>query len=186
MRFALITVALAAASASASTLLGRQSIPACAGTCIANADLGGCSATDNTCLCKSSTFVTSTATCIESSCKGDDLDAAIAAAEQLCAAVGVTLSDLPTGSATTAGASSSASGSAPATTATSPATTSGTKAATTSGTKAASTYSAGASTAGSSSSSSAPASTSSKSAGSIVGVNAFAGMAAFGLAALAL
>ncbi|EDR04189.1 uncharacterized protein LACBIDRAFT_304862 [Laccaria bicolor S238N-H82] len=175
MRFALVTVALAAASASASSLYSRQNIPACAGTCIASADLGGCSATDNACLCKSTAFVDSTAACIETACTGSDLQAAIAAAEALCAAVGVTLSGLPTGSATTAAATGASSGSAAATTATTPAS---------SKSAAASSHSAAAS--GSSTSSSAPAATSSKSAGSISGVNAFAGMAAFGLAALAL
>ncbi|KIK02556.1 hypothetical protein K443DRAFT_515923 [Laccaria amethystina LaAM-08-1] len=172
MRFALATVALAAASASASTLFGRQSIPACAGKCIASANLGGCAATDNACLCRSQAFLSTAIPCVEMTCTGSDLAEAKNAAEQLCLAVGVTLTAV-LGSATAAasetGASSTASGSAAAVTTPAPSS------------------SIAASSAGSSTSSSAPAATSSsKSAGSIVGVNAFAGMAAFGLAALAL
>ena len=108
MRFALVTVALAAASASAFNLVARQNIPctlvatqlhvsqnhgtdilhpACAGTCIASADLGGCSDTDDACLCKNSAFVSSTYACIQKTCQGSDLQAAITAAQSLCAAV---------------------------------------------------------------------------------------------------
>ncbi|EDQ99285.1 uncharacterized protein LACBIDRAFT_295998 [Laccaria bicolor S238N-H82] len=90
----------------AHSLFSRQNIPSCAGECIASADLGGCATTDNACLCKSKVFVSSTAACIERTCTGSDLATAIAAAEAICAAAGVTLSDLPTVSATATGPSS--------------------------------------------------------------------------------
>ncbi|KIJ93339.1 hypothetical protein K443DRAFT_112214, partial [Laccaria amethystina LaAM-08-1] len=96
------------ASLLAHTLFSRQSIPACLSTCLANADLGGCVATDNACLCKSQVFVTGVATCVYQACTGADLTAAFNDAEQLCLAVGVTLSAVPPGSTTTTGASSPA------------------------------------------------------------------------------
>lgn len=88
----------------------------CALTCIASANLAGCSSTDNKCLCTSQAFISSTTTCIESTCQGDDLQNAIAFAQQTCEAVGVTLSTpaatstAPAGSSTS-GASASTTGS---------------------------------------------------------------------------
>lgn len=59
----------------------------CASSCLADADFDGCNSTDDTCLCKSSTFVNSVTSCIESSCSGNDLQTAEADAQQLCLAV---------------------------------------------------------------------------------------------------
>ncbi|KAF9001187.1 hypothetical protein BDQ17DRAFT_1426752 [Cyathus striatus] len=179
MRFsvAALTILGAALSASASTLLARQSIPTCGQPCILNADLGSCSATDTLCLCQSSAFVSSTTQCIVSSCSGQDLQDAEAAARALCAQVGVTLTDSVAASSTTA-ASGSSTGAAASSTATSPAA-SGSGSSTRSGSSAASTPA-------SSSSSSAPATSSSASSASKNGINAVAGLAAIGLAALAL
>ncbi|KAL5478523.1 hypothetical protein ACEPAI_2707 [Sanghuangporus weigelae] len=106
MRFA---VALLFAGFASASLYQRQTVPQCALTCIANADLGGCSATDNNCLCNNPQFVSSTASCIESSCTGDDLNNAIGFAQQTCEAVGVTLTDTSAGSATGSATSSGAS-----------------------------------------------------------------------------
>ncbi|KAF8237630.1 hypothetical protein L208DRAFT_1246381, partial [Tricholoma matsutake] len=58
----------------------------CAASCIANANLQGCAATNNTCLCTNQAFVNGTTTCIEASCTGSDLTNAIAASQTLCAA----------------------------------------------------------------------------------------------------
>ncbi|KAJ7130341.1 hypothetical protein C8R44DRAFT_978450 [Mycena epipterygia] len=94
MRFSatLAIFSLFAASASASyTPLHRRQFPNCASSCLANPNLGGCTAGDDTCLCNSNVFVTSTFQCIEAACKGQDLATAIAGAASLCAAVHVTL-----------------------------------------------------------------------------------------------
>ncbi|KAJ7764614.1 hypothetical protein DFH07DRAFT_770460 [Mycena maculata] len=94
MRFsaALAVSALFAAFVSASTLpLHRRQFPNCASNCLANPDLGGCTAGDDTCLCNNDVFVSSTFSCIEAACTGDDLEQAIAGAASLCAAVHVTL-----------------------------------------------------------------------------------------------
>ncbi|KAI6110104.1 hypothetical protein F5141DRAFT_1004140, partial [Pisolithus sp. B1] len=48
----------------------------CADTCITSANLGGCSATDNSCLCRSQSFVSAVTSCIETSCSGSDLQQA--------------------------------------------------------------------------------------------------------------
>ncbi|KAJ7628300.1 hypothetical protein FB45DRAFT_748489, partial [Roridomyces roridus] len=61
--------------------------PACAGECIAHPNTGGCSASDDTCLCKNSVFVQSTFQCIESTCQGADLANAIQTFKNICAAV---------------------------------------------------------------------------------------------------
>lgn len=70
------------------SLFSRQNIPTCEGTCIASANLGSCAATDTACLCKSDTFISSVAACVEKTCTGSDLSTAITATEQLCIAVG--------------------------------------------------------------------------------------------------
>ncbi|KAF8177665.1 hypothetical protein BJ912DRAFT_674045 [Pholiota molesta] len=135
MRFSTVAFTLfgAAASASASSLVARQSpYPDCANPCIASADLGSCGQTDTHCLCTSPAFVSGTTTCIEGACTGADLQKAISVSQGLCAAVGVTLSSTSTG--TTAATSS------PSSTPTSPAvtTTSASSTGTGSGTSAAS------------------------------------------------
>ncbi|KAI6115318.1 hypothetical protein EDD16DRAFT_1594859 [Pisolithus croceorrhizus] len=112
MRAAVALVALSAALSSASAgLVSRQSLPSCANPCITNANLGGCSATDDTCLCESQTFINSTTTCIESSCTGNDLQEAEQYAQSLCLAVGVTLTiatPTPTSTSPTSSSSSTA------------------------------------------------------------------------------
>ncbi|KAI6018318.1 hypothetical protein EDC04DRAFT_2742509 [Pisolithus marmoratus] len=116
MRFAVAFVTLSAALSSVSAgFVTRQTLPACAQTCITNADLGGCSITDDTCLCNNQTFVSSTTSCIESSCTGSDLQEAEQYAQSLCLAVGVTLTiSTPTASSTvTATAKSTATSTSP-------------------------------------------------------------------------
>ncbi|KAK7040743.1 hypothetical protein VNI00_009649 [Paramarasmius palmivorus] len=95
--------------AALTTSVSAQNLPTCAFTCVASADTGSCGM-DNKCLCSSQAFVESTTKCIMSSCTGDDLQAAVAGAQQLCADAGVTLS-VPSASST-APSSSNTSGSA--------------------------------------------------------------------------
>ncbi|KAJ7628322.1 hypothetical protein FB45DRAFT_1059116 [Roridomyces roridus] len=93
---AIATFALFAATASASVTpaipsVFRRQLPNCAGDCIAHPNTGGCSASDDTCLCNNSVFVQSTFQCIQAACQGEDLANAIKAAADLCLAVHVTL-----------------------------------------------------------------------------------------------
>ncbi|KAF8064931.1 hypothetical protein FPV67DRAFT_1628168 [Lyophyllum atratum] len=161
MRFSLAVLALTAASASAS-VLSRQAggIPECALPCLAgpDVDLHGCAGNDNACLCKNADFISESTACITKACESDpaQLQQAITLAQGLCAAVGVTLTSAP---ATTAATSAPA---------TSPTATRPTTSAPTTGT----------------SSGAAPAQTSNGARTNTAG--AFAGIAAFGLAALAL
>ncbi|KDR76917.1 hypothetical protein GALMADRAFT_138956 [Galerina marginata CBS 339.88] len=96
MRFSTVAFTLlgAAASASASTLVGRQdTLPSCAVPCTTSADLGGCVVSDTHCLCTNPAFVGSTTTCIEKACTDPkDLASALAFSQGLCLKVGVTLS----------------------------------------------------------------------------------------------
>ncbi|KAF5366599.1 hypothetical protein D9758_008974 [Tetrapyrgos nigripes] len=102
---------------SASSVSRRQSgLPDCAFTCISTADTGNCVRSDNDCLCRNQAFIDSTTQCIESSCSGNDLQAALSGAQQLCALVGVTLTSTPTLSATDTSSSASSTGTSPATT----------------------------------------------------------------------
>ncbi|KAG9096467.1 hypothetical protein FRC07_010931 [Ceratobasidium sp. 392] len=109
MRVSFAVLALAAV-ASASSVFRRQSMPACAMTCIMNANTqdSGCDATDNTCLCKNQAFIQSTSTCIASTCQGNDLKDANEAASALCAAAGVTLTPTDPSATETAPAETSA------------------------------------------------------------------------------
>ncbi|QRV84983.1 CFEM domain protein [Ceratobasidium sp. AG-Ba] len=109
---------LAFVAAASASVFERQSIPSCAMQCMASADYGSCQPTDNACLCKSDTFVNSTYACIASTCKGNDLENAIAGARALCAASGVTLTQsIPASTAapTATSPAGSSSGSASAT-----------------------------------------------------------------------
>ncbi|QRV99018.1 CFEM domain protein [Ceratobasidium sp. AG-Ba] len=107
---------LAFVAAASASVFERQGIPACAMQCMATADYGSCQPTDNACLCKSDTFVNSTYICIASTCKGDDLDSAIAGARALCAASGVTLTQsIPASTGAPTATSPAGSGSASAT-----------------------------------------------------------------------
>ncbi|CAE6471573.1 unnamed protein product [Rhizoctonia solani] len=98
MRVSVVVAALAAV-ASASTLTRRQ-YPSCAMPCIQSADIGNCSPTDNTCMCKNQSFIDSTAVCVKKNCTGDDLTRANEISKALCLAAGVTLSETATPSAT--------------------------------------------------------------------------------------
>ncbi|KAK7436690.1 hypothetical protein VKT23_018945 [Stygiomarasmius scandens] len=104
--FALFVPAALVLLASASSVsLWKRQFPSCAMPCVASADTGSCVPTDNSCLCRSESFVNSTTECIESSCSGNDLQAALSGAQQLCAAVGVTLTSTPTPTPTSESAS---------------------------------------------------------------------------------
>ncbi|KAI0267351.1 hypothetical protein BC834DRAFT_74568 [Gloeopeniophorella convolvens] len=113
MRFslAIVAVAFASTASASSVLFPRQAgYPDCSLPCLANPDLGTCKITDITCLCNSSAFVVSTTQCIESSCTGNDLQTAEAAARSQCEAVGVTLtSSVPPPSSTAPSGSSTSS-----------------------------------------------------------------------------
>ncbi|KXN93055.1 hypothetical protein AN958_10372 [Leucoagaricus sp. SymC.cos] len=82
-----VTVAALASAASANVVSRQDGLPACAMQCLSTADLDGCVSTDNACLCKSTKFVESSTVCIGNTCKGSDLQAALQAAQQLCAIV---------------------------------------------------------------------------------------------------
>ncbi|EAU83766.1 hypothetical protein CC1G_07501 [Coprinopsis cinerea okayama7 len=106
-----LTVLAAVASVSASALYRRQ-YPSCANACLAAADFGNCEMTDNFCLCSSEPFVSSTTTCIQAACEGEDLETALFVSRELCERVGVTLGGpTPTGDAATPSGSGSGSGS---------------------------------------------------------------------------
>ncbi|KAF8622400.1 hypothetical protein AX15_007052 [Amanita polypyramis BW_CC] len=121
MRFAAATVlsVLAASGAvSASSLEARQSpFPTCAQSCLANANLGGCVATDTACTCKNTEFVNSVTQCFFASCQGSDLTKAVSTAQALCRAVGITLTSTPviTGTGSAYGASATGNSSVTAT-----------------------------------------------------------------------
>ncbi|RDB17231.1 hypothetical protein Hypma_001870 [Hypsizygus marmoreus] len=169
MRFSLAILIATVASATASTLQARQ-LPACSGPCLIGPDVdtGSCSATDNACLCRNEAFITKSTACIVDACTGDDLDTALAAAQALCKSVGVTLSgSVPTKTDTdTASETQTGTDTTSAPTATSPPASSNTSTGTSTGT--------------------APNSSQTGNSASTVTMNAFAGLAAFGLAALAL
>ncbi|KDQ32679.1 hypothetical protein PLEOSDRAFT_1091172 [Pleurotus ostreatus PC15] len=151
-------------------MYSRQIISKCAIQCLdPTQSVNGCGPTDNACLCNDTAFISSTTACIDTNCEGDDVANAQAAARSLCAAVGVTLTSTPASEPT----SSSSSVAAPS---------SGSS--TVSGSSSAPTSTAPASSTGSATTSPAPAQTSN--AASFNSVNSFAGIAALGLAALAL
>ncbi|KAH9474519.1 hypothetical protein JR316_0012980 [Psilocybe cubensis] len=116
MRFSTLvaTVAVAASTTGVhANLLARQSnYPTCALPCVANPDLGDCvTVTDTHCLCTNKAFVSSTTTCIQNACSGQDLDDALAFSRSLCLKVGVTLTSTFASETSTAPSSSSTSGS---------------------------------------------------------------------------
>ncbi|PPQ94389.1 hypothetical protein CVT25_002745 [Psilocybe cyanescens] len=121
MRFSTIAIALfgAAASASATTigsgLFARQGLPDCASSCTGSADFDGCAISDTHCLCTSKKFVDSTTACVMAACTGSDLQNALKASQDLCAAVGVTLTSSSASSSTSAASSSTSSSSSSAT-----------------------------------------------------------------------
>ncbi|KAI0634319.1 hypothetical protein C8Q77DRAFT_1157153 [Trametes polyzona] len=123
--FAILALAAALSTASAAQVQRRQApqYPACALPCIASADFGNCDPVDDNCLCHNQAFISSTTTCITSSCSGSDLQQAESAAQGACAAVGVTLS-APAPSATAPASSGSSTEAPSSTTSTAPSQTS--------------------------------------------------------------
>ncbi|KIO22164.1 hypothetical protein M407DRAFT_79491, partial [Tulasnella calospora MUT 4182] len=68
------------------------SLVACAQTCLQNAPLGACQDGDDACLCKDPTYTQSIASCVGSSCTGQDLTTATTVGQASCrAAVGTSL-----------------------------------------------------------------------------------------------
>jgi len=110
MRFSAVFVVLSAAFATTSAVLveKRQTGYAdCALPCLATPS-AHCNSSDTTCLCNDSDFVTAATLCFEKSCSGDDLTRSIAAAVEMCRAVGVTLSSsIPTSTSNPSSTSSS-------------------------------------------------------------------------------
>ncbi|TRM67217.1 hypothetical protein BD626DRAFT_566240 [Schizophyllum amplum] len=160
----LIALGLVAA-ASARVSVRQANIPDCLLTCIATASTEGCDSTDTACLCASQTFISSTTQCVQSTCSSEDVETSLADAEAICADAGVSLSNVPISTAAGSGSGSAASASA-----TSP---SGSQ---TSSASSSQTSSAGA--AGETGGNNAAA--------AAHGANAFAGIAAVGLAAFVL
>ncbi|KAK7191189.1 hypothetical protein DPSP01_013524 [Paraphaeosphaeria sporulosa] len=110
MRFSLFALAAAATLAAAQDL---SDIPTCALSCFAIAvPASGCSLTDTTCQCTTGKdkIQESITKCIPDKCEAADIAKVAPAVAKLCAAAGITLSDLPTGTAVSAsGASNTAS-----------------------------------------------------------------------------
>ncbi|KAB5592974.1 membrane protein [Ceratobasidium theobromae] len=69
--------------------LARASFPACAQPCIGQGNLGGCSATDNACLCKSAIYCNATNNCFRNSCSQADWKAAYDQSVLMCQDAGV-------------------------------------------------------------------------------------------------
>ncbi|KAL1714344.1 hypothetical protein EV715DRAFT_257538 [Schizophyllum commune] len=69
----------------------RQNLPDCYFTCAAAGDMGDCSSTDNTCLCKNQSFIDSVTSCLQKTCSSDEVETANAGAQEICKSVGVTL-----------------------------------------------------------------------------------------------
>ncbi|PIL29535.1 hypothetical protein GSI_08343 [Ganoderma sinense ZZ0214-1] len=77
MKFALLSLALAAVLGSASAQL--DGLSACAINCLLTGiPSSGCSLTDTTCLCASTAFHDAVATCLETNCTADDITAVLA------------------------------------------------------------------------------------------------------------
>ncbi|KIY53858.1 hypothetical protein FISHEDRAFT_32407, partial [Fistulina hepatica ATCC 64428] len=59
----------------------------CLLVCIADASLGDCSSTDDSCLCQNSDFVSSVTDCVVNDCPSDEIQTALDSSEELCEAV---------------------------------------------------------------------------------------------------
>lgn len=68
-------------------LINHTNCTDCAQSCIASADLGSCSATDNSCLCQTQTYLSPLSSCLAVSCTGGDLQQAEDTLTSTCAAV---------------------------------------------------------------------------------------------------
>ncbi|ORY17847.1 hypothetical protein BCR34DRAFT_596715 [Clohesyomyces aquaticus] len=105
MKFTSSVLALAASFA----VVSAQSlgdIPSCAITCFAAAvPAAGCGLTDTKCQCTTGQqkITESVAACVPSKCSAEDQAKLIPAVEKLCAAAGVTLTNIPTAAASTSG-----------------------------------------------------------------------------------
>ncbi|KAG6815309.1 hypothetical protein H0H93_010284 [Arthromyces matolae] len=184
MRFTVTAVLALFASSASAGLIARQ-FPSCADDCVMgdNVNYGGCSSTDNVCLCKSETFVSASTACIEAACSGSDLQTALSISRELCASVGVTLTSTFEASTAADSSTAAADSSTPAATTTSDSAKATSTAPTSS--KASSATSTG-SAASSSTSAAAPASTSNAAISLSPLANSVMGIAAVGIAALAL
>ncbi|KIJ98614.1 hypothetical protein K443DRAFT_680643 [Laccaria amethystina LaAM-08-1] len=93
MHSKLVSVALFAALASASTLFARQvRVSPCVGNCVTDGDRGDCSESEGyNCLCNDTPYINSVFECVEKTCTSADLAAAREAAREICLPLGVTL-----------------------------------------------------------------------------------------------
>ncbi|KIX95851.1 uncharacterized protein Z520_08559 [Fonsecaea multimorphosa CBS 102226] len=96
-----------------------SSLPTCAVSCALTAiSSTGCQATNATCVCEASSFLTGVYSCIQGACNATDIAATLQFAESYCGSAGISIT-LPTASATAGPtftpSSSSAPASAPAT-----------------------------------------------------------------------
>ncbi|KAF9000382.1 hypothetical protein BDZ89DRAFT_1170314 [Hymenopellis radicata] len=90
MHFSILV--LIASAVSGMSLYPRQPLPDCAVPCITTAVLSsGCPSSNQTCLCKSSVFVSTAAMCFGSECSPADQSTAFQVADELCSSVGVTV-----------------------------------------------------------------------------------------------
>ncbi|KAF2006914.1 hypothetical protein P154DRAFT_517371 [Amniculicola lignicola CBS 123094] len=109
MKFSISAIVLAASL----SFVGAQDltgIPSCSLTCFAAAvSASGCSLTNTECQCTTGreTITNSITACVPSKCSAEDIAKIAPAVQKLCAAAGVTVSNLPTavGSATGSAAS---------------------------------------------------------------------------------
>ncbi|KAK6529995.1 hypothetical protein TWF694_003371 [Orbilia ellipsospora] len=116
MKFTTVLATTATLSASlVSAQTGLVLPPSCAITCITQlAPSSGCDAsiTNYACFCKSQTFASTFASCVQKGCSAADLASTATAVQSLCGSVGVTISipsGITTGSATVGAASSTGS-----------------------------------------------------------------------------
>jgi len=104
MYFSLLT-----ALSIASLAVAQAPPPACATNCVNNTPSSKCTnKTDVNCLCHDDDFITKATQCILTTCQGNDVQASEQFAQQLCAAVGVTLTSTPSVPSSTDGGSASA------------------------------------------------------------------------------
>ncbi|KAF9004375.1 hypothetical protein BDQ17DRAFT_1355005 [Cyathus striatus] len=88
-----LLLSFAVGLAAANLLSARQSsFPACATTCITNADTGGCSTSNMRCLCLNQVFIDSIVDCSDSTCPAvEDKKESRAVIKDICEQVGVSL-----------------------------------------------------------------------------------------------
>jgi len=103
MYFSLLT-----ALSIASLAVAQAPPPACATNCVNNTPSTCTNKTDVNCLCHDDDFITKATQCILTTCQGNDVQASEQFAQQLCAAVGVTLTSTPSVPSSTDGGSASA------------------------------------------------------------------------------